>query len=458
MLVDTHAHLDDERFDTDCDEVVSRAADAGVSFIINPGSNLDSSRKAVGLAEKYACVYAAVGVHPHEAAELTERSLEVLRGLAEHEKVVAVGEIGLDYYRDLSPRDRQREAFRKQLDLAAELDLPVIVHSRDAHADVEEMLTEARRAGGLRGVLHCFSGGPDGAERAAKMGFYIGFDGPLTYENATTLRKIAGIIPVEHALIETDSPYLSPLPHRRSERNEPAFLPLIADKLADIRGLSAADVARVTALSAARLFGIPSADEVGKVAYVIRNSLYLNMTNRCSNHCTFCVRQSSEYVKGHRLWLEREPTVEEIRTAAGDITPYDEVVFCGYGEPTMRLDVLKEVARWVKGRPQKVRIVTNGEGDLINKQPIVPELAGLVDKVSVSVNTADAGQYEALCRSDFGAEAYPAVLEFIESCKGVIPEIEITAVGAPGVDMKAVEQLARKMGVSFRARQYNEVG
>ena len=458
MLVDTHAHLDDKRFDADRGETIARALRAGVAFIINPGGDLPSSRAAVALAEKHECVFASVGVHPHEAARLTGAGLDELRRLASHPKVVAIGEIGLDYYRDLSPRDAQRDAFAKQLDLARAADLPVIVHSRDAHEDVEAMLKDAAKPGPLRGVLHCFTGDLAWAERAIDMGFYIGLDGPLTWEKSVELRRIAQTIPLESMLLETDAPYLPALPRKRSERSEPADVRLIAEKLAELRKLSAADIARVTGLSAARLFGIPSADERAKIAYVIRNSIYLNITNRCSNRCTFCIRQSSEYVKGHRLWLEREPSVEEILRAAGDVTPYDEVVFCGYGEPTERLDVVQAVARWAKSKGKKVRLITNGEGDLINGRPIAGELAGLVDKLSVSVNSTDPSQYQTLCQSRFGAEAHPAILKFLASCKGVVPEIEITAVGAPGVDMNAVEALAKKMGVSFRARQYNEVG
>lgn len=458
MLVDTHAHLDDARFDADREEVIARAQEAGVGFIINPGADLDSSRRAVALAEKYECVYAAVGVHPHDAASLSDKAFAALRTLAAHPKVVAIGEIGLDFYRDLSPRDVQREAFRKQLDLAVELKKPAILHSRDADAEVEATLREWSRAGGLRGVLHCFSGDVAWAKRAVELGLHVGFDGPLTYESATTLREVASAIPVERALIETDSPYLPPLPRKRSDRTEPADARFVAHKLAEIRRLSYADVCRVTGLSAARLFGIPSADERAKIAYVIRNSIYLNVTNRCSNRCSFCIRASSDTVKGHRLWLDREPTVEEVVAALGDVSPFDEVVFCGYGEPTERLDVVKDVARRMKALGKKVRLVTNGEGDLINGRPVAPELSGLVDRVSVSVNTADGAQFESLCHSEFGARAFPAVLRFVESCRGVIPHVEITAVGAPGVDLSAVAALARKMGVAFRPRQYNEVG
>ncbi len=458
MLVDTHAHLDDPRFDRDRDDVISRAHEAGVAFIINPGADMPSSRKAVEIAEKHERVFAAVGVHPHEAKTLDAAALAELKKLASHPKVVAIGEIGLDYYRDLSPRDVQRDAFRRQLDLAAECDLPLILHSREAHGDVEAMLVEHAGGKPLRGVLHCFSGDAAFAARAMKMGLLLGFDGPLTHENSSALRAVAAAIPVERALIETDSPYLAPLPKRKGDRTEPSDAVIVARKLAEIRKLSYADVCRVTGLSAGNLFGIPSADERAKIAYVIRNSIYLNITNRCSNRCTFCIRQSSDTVKGHHLWLEKEPAVEEVIAALGDVTPYDEVVFCGYGEPTERLDVVKEVARWAKSKGKKVRLVTNGEGDLLNSWPIAPELAGLIDRVSISVNTTDPAQFERLCRSEFGDKAHAAVLKFVASCRGIIPDIEITAVSAPGVDMDAVASLAAKLGVEFRPRQYNEVG
>ena len=458
MLVDSHAHLDDERFAQDRDEVIMRAVESGVAFLICPGTDLRTSRLADELARRYSFIYAAAGVHPHEAAEATDADFDEIRRLAASDRVVAIGEIGLDYWRDLSPREIQRKAFVRQLQLALELELPVIVHVREAHGDAEAILKEHLSGGKLRGVLHCYSGPLEWAETALKLGFYIGFAGPLTYANASDLRRVAEAVPIERIMVETDCPCLVPEPHRRGERNEPAFVRLVAEKVAEIKKLSYGDVCRTTGLACADLFDIPSADESQKVAYPIRNSLYLNITNRCSNRCTFCVRQKSAYVKGHQLWLEHEPTFEEVTNAIGDPRKYDEVVFCGYGEPTERLDLVVRIARWLKDQGVKVRLDTNGEGDLLNRRPIATELAGLIDSVCVSLNTSDPKQYRSLCRSEFGDEAWPAILRFIESCKLHVPEVEVTAVSAPGVDMKAVEELAKKMGVLFRARRYNEVG
>jgi TatD DNase family protein len=260
MLVDTHCHLDFPHFDADREETLERARRAGIDFIVNPGSDLESSRRAVALADRYPDVYAAVGVHPHHASSLDAAALADLRALAQHPKVVAIGEIGLDYYRDLSPRAAQEEAFRHQLDLAAELDKPVIIHDRDAHADVARILEEWSRARGSRGeqvtgVLHAFSGDRALAEAGFRWGFMVALGGPLTFQNARRLQGLARELPLSHLVVETDAPYLSPHPYR-GQRNEPARVTLVAEMLAALLGLSLAEAARRTTANARRLFRI----------------------------------------------------------------------------------------------------------------------------------------------------------------------------------------------------------
>ena len=252
FLTDTHAHLDFPQFDSDREEAIERALAAGVGIIINVGADLASSRRAVALAEAHPQIYAAVGVHPHDAKTLTEEVLTELRELARHPQVVAIGEIGLDFYRDLSPRDVQRQAFERQLALARELDKPVIIHDREAHAEVMDTL---RRWQGLRGVLHCFSGGLEMARRAVELGFYISIAGPVTFKNARRLPEIVRQLPLERLLIETDCPYLAPHPHR-GERNEPAYVRLVAEAVAEIKGLPLEEVARVTTANTQTLFGL----------------------------------------------------------------------------------------------------------------------------------------------------------------------------------------------------------
>ena len=238
-------------FDADRDAVLDRAREAGVGRILVPGVDLPSSRRAVKLAEAHPEVFAAVGFHPHDADKLGEKELKELRELAAHPKVKAIGEIGLDYYRDHSPRDVQRAAFRLQLDLAAELDLPVIIHNREAYADVMAALSEWN--GNRGGVLHSYSGDRTQMSAALELGFLLGLTGPITFPKADEMRAVAASAPLDKLLIETDAPYLTPSPHR-GRRNEPAYVRYVAQKLADARGEELQTVITQTGANAAELF------------------------------------------------------------------------------------------------------------------------------------------------------------------------------------------------------------
>lgn len=256
FVIDTHAHLDFDDFDADRAQVLQRAEQAGVRCIINPGADIESSRRAVRLAKTHKHIYAAVGIHPHDAKTVDQEALRELRRLAKHPKVVAIGEIGLDYYRNLSPREVQRQAFRYQLELAAELGLPIIVHDRDAHDDIVAILQEWKNAGdALSGVFHAFSGDQALARRLMAMGFYIGIAGPVTFQNARRLAALVKMLPLDRLLIETDCPYLTPHPYR-GQRNEPAYVRLVADKVAELKELDSDDVACQTSHNACEVFGI----------------------------------------------------------------------------------------------------------------------------------------------------------------------------------------------------------
>ncbi len=257
-LIDTHCHLDAHAFAGDLDVVIARADAAGVTRVIVPALDLDSAETILSLAEEYEGLYAAVGVHPNSAAGWRDEWIHDLSALAAHPQVVAIGEIGLDYYWDKTPPATQHHAFARQLELAADLGLPVIVHNRDASADVLRLLAASPLAGqGRPGVLHSFSADWTTAEKALDMGFYLGFTGPLTYKKADQLRAIAARAPLDRILIETDSPYLSPEPHR-GQRNEPAHVHLVAERLADLRGLPLTELAQATTANAERLFGLDS--------------------------------------------------------------------------------------------------------------------------------------------------------------------------------------------------------
>jgi TatD DNase family protein len=437
----------------------------GVKHIITIGINLEASRKAVALAQQHPNVYATVGFHANYCGEATEDAWRQMQELARQPKVVGIGETGLDFYRDGAPRELQLQWFRKQLDLAESLHLPIVIHNRDATEECLKVLEERKRG---HGVMHCFSAGEAAAKRFLALGLYVSFAGQVTYPSATVLRETAKTIPIEKTLIETDCPFLVPEPLREElyekgpkgakPRNEPAYVVHTAKRLAELHKLSVSDVGRITSLNAYQVFRAGQAPSKGVIAYTIRNSRYLNVTNRCTNRCTFCARQQTWFVKGHHLKLDQEPSVAEIIAAMGDPTQFDEVVFCGYGEPTMRLDVVKAVAKHVKARGVKTRLVTNGHGNLINRRSIVSELVGLIDHACVSLNTADPKQYKEMCRPEDGDAAYPAMLAFIKECKAALPEVSVTAVEAPGVNVAAVQRFAAQLGVPFRLRRYNVVG
>ena len=251
MIFETHCHLDDKRFDVDREVVIDRMREAGVCALLNVGYDLASSVRSVQLAEEYPEIYACVGIHPHDAKDVSEDVWLKIEELAQSPKVVALGEMGLDYYRDLSPRMVQQEVFMRQLDMANRLRLPVVVHDREAHQDVIKTLQSVVPKSG--GVLHCFSGSWETAKVALKLGFYISFAGPITYKNAVNLHEVAAKVPLERLLVETDSPYLPPEPFR-GRRNEPAFVKQVVQKIAEIRKMEIEELSNCVTLNAKNLF------------------------------------------------------------------------------------------------------------------------------------------------------------------------------------------------------------
>lgn len=252
MYFDSHAHYDDERFEEDRESLLESLKEKGVDFVVNAAADMSSCHTSLALAEKYAFIYSSIGVHPHDVKDLTEADLEEMKQLAAHKKVVAIGEIGLDYYYDNSPREEQRIWFMKQLLLAKELDLPVIIHSRDASQETFDLIVES---GVKEGVIHCFSGSYELAKEYVKRGFYIGVGGSLTFKNARKTVEVVEGIELDHILIETDCPYLTPVPHR-GKRNDSSYLKYVVQKIAEIKGISEDEVARVSCQNAKLLFRI----------------------------------------------------------------------------------------------------------------------------------------------------------------------------------------------------------
>lgn len=252
MFFDSHAHFDDERFKEDRDELLSSMQKNGVSNIVNIGSDLESSVSSVELSKKYDFIHAAVGVHPHEAAGITEDVISKISDLTKNKKVVAIGEIGLDYYYDHSPRDIQRYWFKRQMDLAYDLGLPVVIHSRDAMEDTINICKESRIHGG---IIHCYSGSAESAKIFLDLGYHISFAGPVTFKNSKNPPLVAKMVPEDRLLIETDSPYMAPEPHR-GKRNSSIYVRHVAEKIAELRGVSTEYIAKVTSDNAKKLFKI----------------------------------------------------------------------------------------------------------------------------------------------------------------------------------------------------------
>jgi len=256
-MIDTHCHLNFDTLVQQLDAVLAAAQAAGVVQFIVPAIDLPTSREVIALAERHDAIFAAVGMHPNSSASFTEADIGALRALLPHPKVVAIGEIGLDYHWSYSPPTMQYEAFRAQLGLASETGLPIIVHNREAHDDTLAILHTWSPADAARpGVLHSFSGTLEHAQQALAMGFYLGFTGPVTYKKAEETRRIAGIMPLDRLLVETDSPYLTPEPHR-GKTNTPAMIPLIVERLAGVRQLTAEHMARASTANARTLFNLP---------------------------------------------------------------------------------------------------------------------------------------------------------------------------------------------------------
>lgn len=251
MIFDTHAHYDDEAFKDDVEEVLQRVRAAGVGRILNCSSSMESSGKTIELARKYNFIYGAVGVHPQDAGEVTG-NIGKIGDMLKKDKIVAVGEIGLDYYYEGYDREQQIRAFREQMDLAGQLGLPVVIHDRDAHEDILRVIKEFKN---VRGVLHCYSGSLEFAREVLKLDYYLGFTGVVTFKNAKRAVEVAGEIPIERLLVETDCPYMAPAPHR-GKRNDSSYLTHIIEKIAEIRGVDREYITSTTFENGSRLFNI----------------------------------------------------------------------------------------------------------------------------------------------------------------------------------------------------------
>lgn len=254
MFIDTHVHLNADQYEEDLQEVIDRALEANVERMVVIGFDRKTIERTMQLIEQYDFVYGVIGWHPVDAIDCTQQDLEWIEQLASHPKIVGIGETGLDYYWDKSPKDIQQELFRKQIQLAQKINLPIVIHNRDATGDVVQILRE-ENAASVGGVMHCFSGSVETARECIAMNFMISLGGPVTFKNARLPKEVATEIALEHLMIETDAPYLAPHPHR-GKRNEPAFVPLVAEEIARLKGLTIEEIAQATTANAKNFFGI----------------------------------------------------------------------------------------------------------------------------------------------------------------------------------------------------------
>ncbi|MHB1688198.1 MAG: TatD family hydrolase [Ignavibacteriaceae bacterium] len=452
MFVDTHAHLFYPNYEDDLDSVLERAAAAGVDKIIVPATDIPTSEKVLKLVEKYDFIYGAVGVHPHETKDWTNSLIDQIENFAKHEKIIAIGEIGLDYHYDFSPKEKQIEAFKAQIDLALKINKPVIIHNRESDIDMMEII-RSYSGTGLKAQFHCFNGALADAKELIKMNHFLSFTGNITFKKADSLRNILSNISIEHIMLETDSPFLTPEPNR-GKRNEPAYVRYVAETIALIHKLNIEDVARVTSYNVFKFFGIGDKPKTS-FTYRIGDNLYLNITNRCDAHCAFCDRLGEAEVSGYNLKMSKdeEPDAEFYIEQIGDPTKYKEIIFCGYGEPTIRWNVVKEIAKYVKSAGGFTRLNTNGHGNLINKRDITPELKGLIDTVSISLNSGDPRQYSEMMGLDISY--FNEMVSFAGNAKNFTGKVVMSIVSIDEVDVERARKVAEeKIGAEFRVRHF----
>ncbi|MCX7612473.1 MAG: YchF/TatD family DNA exonuclease [Ignavibacterium sp.] len=452
MFIDTHAHLFYDNFQNDLDDVIKRAKENSIDYILVPSTDIETAKKSITLSEKYDFIYVAVGVHPHETKNWDKSILNELKQLSKHNKVVAIGEIGLDYYYDFSPKEKQIEAFKDQINLALELELPIIIHNRDSDSDMFEIISSYCSTG-LKAQFHCFNASLDDAIDYIKMNHFISFTGNVTYKKSDELRKILKAVDVNHLLLETDAPFMSPMPYR-GKRNEPSYLINTVNIISELKNLSVESVGKITSLNAFRIFGIGKKPETS-FTYQLGNSLYINVTNRCNADCIFCRRKTDPFISGYNLGMKKseEPPADVYIREIGDPSKYDEIVFCGYGEPTLRWEVVKEVAEYVKKNGGKTRLNTNGHGNFINKRNIIPEMKGKIDTVSISLNSTDADQYSKLMRVD--KDYFNGMINFAKESVNYVDKVIMTVVDIDDVEIPKAKQLVEnEIKAEFRIRNY----
>lgn len=412
-----------------------------------PGISLESSLNAAFLSETRAGVYAAAGIHPNEFNPDSPDSPDDIPEILLRPRVIAVGETGLDLYRKRTSVELQIEVFKKHIRLAEAFGLTLIVHSRNAEREVLDVLGDDVA---VPVIMHCFTGPDDTALEAADRGYYIGFAGPMTFDKNRRLRDLAGSLPPDRILIETDAPYLSPEP-LRGRRNEPSNVKYIADAISEIWGRDPSMTAGTLMKNSLKALQLGPTRRTDLV-YLLYGNIYMNITGRCTNRCRFCIKERTDGIGGYFLKHHGEPLEGRLESIIESLSPRmgEELVFCGYGEPTMRPELLRKLAGSASDRGFSVRLNTNGTCLSWLSPEETAELLEPFDTVSVSLNTSCREEYNTVCRPA-DENAWDRLMEFIELA-GRAASVRLTAVRYSGVPMESVKELAKNLGLPFRIR------
>jgi TatD DNase family protein len=420
-MIDSHCHLNLDDFEEDFEDVVVRAVGDGVSAFVNIGYDRESMRRTLELLEKYPFFYGVVGVHPHDASTLDDSLYSEIEAALKHPRVVAVGEIGLDFYRDHSPRDVQRDVFKSMISLARKENLPVVIHCRDAFNDVVETLAEA--GSGYRGIFHAFAGDVEHARRVMEMGFHIGIGGVVTYRNSPVSQTVKSL-PLDCIVLETDSPYLTPHPYR-GRRNEPSYVTHVARAVASALGVSQYEVDATTSENVFEALGIREEVRPSGV-YRFGDTIYIQTT--------VGVPQGLEGFEG----------AEEVR----------EAVICGFGDPLDEMDRVMNVARWAADKGLRVRVNTSGLANVTAGRDVTRELSEFVDEIVVTFFGTSASQHERMAMAGVDEKAFGAMCGFVRSSVKAGMDTVCEFIAAPKFQAEPCRAMARDLGAQYDIRMY----
>ena len=419
-MIDSHCHLNLQHFEDDREGTIARAVSDGVVAFVNIGYDRESLRETLELVERYPFVFGAAGVHPHDAATLDDDLEATVRHALDHPRMVAVGEIGLDFYRNLAPREVQVETFRRMIRLAREKNKPIIIHCRDAFNEVIDVLES--EGGTYRGIFHAFSAGEAEARKVSELGFHVGIGGVVTYRNARLGETVAGI-PIERVVLETDSPYLTPHPWR-GKRNEPSFVAHVARTVARVKGLSPAEIDHATMQSTFDALGL-DAGALPRPVYKIENAVYIQAASA-------------------------DPA--DLDAAPGE--GVEEAIITGFTDPLERPEHVLALAARARERGWRVRVNTMGLANPAAGRDVTPELAGNVDEVNVILFGPNARVHDELAYPGVGTEGWASIREFVRASVAAKIETVCEFVAVPGFEAEPCREFAHELGATYDIRMY----